>query len=218
MRAKTKVKPNYYIDGKAVPSVTEVIGNNLGWNKNVLIGWARKQAKLGIDPHAIRDQAADIGTITHALIESFITGEEFDRDQYAPMDVEVAERAFGGFMEWFEEQDIKIRDSEIMLTHKEYFYGGTIDLLCDLNGRFALVDFKSSTGVYLEHRIQLAAYKHLVAQGPAEGGVPECHLLHLDKRTGSYHLHTYPNLDREWQVFLHLRRLHDLRKDLENGE
>jgi hypothetical protein len=33
-------------NGKRVPGVTTIIGSNLGWNKNVLIGWARKQAVI----------------------------------------------------------------------------------------------------------------------------------------------------------------------------
>ena len=70
---KTKSHQRYRLaNGDIVRGVTTIIGDNLGWNKNALIGWARKEAMAGKDPNKLRDQAADIGTITHFIIQCFL--------------------------------------------------------------------------------------------------------------------------------------------------
>ena len=55
---KKKPKERYKTQsGEIVRGVTTIIGENLGWNKNALIGWARKQALSGIDPTKIKEEA-----------------------------------------------------------------------------------------------------------------------------------------------------------------
>lgn len=216
---RTKAHNTYFVDGGQVPGVTDIIGSNLGWNKAALIAWANKMSSAGQDPDKIRDQAAGIGTITHAMVKEFLLEKTFDRDEYPPLDVQVAERAFLGFMRWFEDSNIKVLDSELPLTHSEWYYGGTLDLKCELDGDLYIVDFKTSTGVYLEHKIQLAAYRELVIFNNVNEQ-PLCGILHLSKRTGKhkfYNNEALGDLKKEWETFLSCRHLHDLRKQLENG-
>ena len=64
MSNKMKAHGLKYIlkDGTKATSVTTVINNNLGWNKNVLIGWTKKQTLLGNDTQEILRDAGDPGT------------------------------------------------------------------------------------------------------------------------------------------------------------
>jgi ATP-dependent exoDNAse (exonuclease V) beta subunit len=69
---------------------------------------------------------------------------------------------------------------ELPLVHEELLYGGTIDLLANLNPQFTLIDFKSSNHLYAEHRIQVAAYAELLCHVYKEWEVSE-HLLAINK-------------------------------------
>lgn len=209
MAGSTKAHQKYFVDGRQVPGVTTVI-NNLGWNKNALIAWARREGMAGNDPDKVRDKAADIGTLAHALIEEHLTGIPVDRDEYPPKDLEIAENAFLAYLEWEGLHDLKIIGSEIQLAHDELYYGGTIDLLAELDGGFALIDFKTTNALYPEHSVQLAAYAELIRFHHHE--YPALHLLQLHKADGSFHHHHFKNgLVKEWDVFQHCLELHRLR-------
>ena len=130
--AKTKAHTRYKNDeGKVIPSVTTIIGGNLGWNKGALIGWSRKMALQGIDPNKERDEAADVGTLAHALIEEYITEKALllevisvDRDLYAPANLEMAMNAFNAFVEWEEQYKVDLTDPSVQAEvrlHSEWF-------------------------------------------------------------------------------------------------
>ena len=62
-------------DGKSLSGVTTILGN-LGWNSGALIGWAYKRGKEG---KSLRDQEAlDVGSITHLMVEADLRGREPD--------------------------------------------------------------------------------------------------------------------------------------------
>lgn len=83
-----------------------------------------------------------------------------------------------------------------------------------MDGRFTIVDFKTSKRLYLEHRIQLAAYSQLAKQHYGEK--PDKYLLQLSKRDGSFHPHYFlgEDLRDELLVFKHCRDLHDLKESV----
>ena len=60
--------------GVRIPGNTTVINGNLGWSKNGLMYWAWEQGRNGKDFRQSRDDAADAGTLAHALIEADIKG------------------------------------------------------------------------------------------------------------------------------------------------
>jgi hypothetical protein len=203
-----KEHQKYYVNGRQVPSVTQIIDVNLGRNKNALIAWARKEAMAGRDPTKVKEKAGDVGTIAHALIHEHLTGIHFDRSDYLPMDIDIAKNAFIAYLQWEQDQDLSVCSCELPLVHEELLYGGTIDLLADLNGRFTLIDFKSSNRLYAEHRIQVAAYRELIHH--VYDCYPDNILLHLNKETGLPTLHELKDLSKEWEVFQHLLEINKL--------
>jgi len=216
MGGRTKAHQRYYVDGLRVPGATTVV-DVLGYNKRALIGWARKTALAGEDPFKVRDEAADIGTIAHGLIEELLTGREFPRGEYPPAYVETAEGCLGGFEEWVEKNNVEAVGSEVQLTHKDLYYGGTIDFEAVVDGMYSLIDFKTSSSIWMEHRIQLASYAELLRIH--KGVYPKLYLLHLDKEAGCVHTYQYPNrLDTEWLMFLRGLEAYWLQRFLEGKE
>jgi len=221
---KTKAHTRYKnAKGKVIPSVTTIIGNNLGWNKGALIGWARKMALQGIDPNKERDEAADIGTLAHALIEEHITMKAphlepvlVDRSLYSPANLDKAETAFLAYLDWEAQHDVHLTDprvrSEERLVSEWFQYGGTLDFIVPVDGILSLIDFKSTNDLYVEHRIQLAAYEWLYEEVYGEA-IPT-HLLQLGKEDGSFHHHRFTDLSKELEAFELLCQLHRLKGEL----
>lgn len=210
---KTRAHQKYTLaDGTTVPGVTTVIGSNLGWNKNMLIAWARREALAGNDPNKIRDNAADIGTLAHYLIECHLKGKEPDVSEYSPADLSLAENSFLAYLEWEGQHQVKHVYSELQLVSEQYHYGGTIDLVAEVDGYLSLVDFKTSKGVYPEHRLQLAAYQHLYAERFSDGLLPP-HILRIGK-DGEFQHYKLQSLNKEWEIFKSLLTIHRLRKEI----
>ena len=210
------VHPTYKNEaGEKVPSVTTIIGNQLGWNKRILIAWARRTAMQGDDPNEVLAEAADIGTLAHALCECRITGKDMSLEDYTAEQIEKATLAFSAFVEWEKKYHLEYIESEKQVVSEEYGYGGTIDLIAKHDDDFWLVDFKTSKGVYSDHIIQVAAYRNVAR----ELGIPikECHVLKLSKVDGSFEHHHLDDqkVDAGWEVFKHCIELWKLQQILE---
>jgi hypothetical protein len=205
-------------DGFRVPSVTTIIGV-LGFNTQILMHWAVAESLAGRDPFAVRDRAADIGTIAHGMIEADIKGEKFDTSEYAPNDVEKASKAYKSFLDWQDKLGIECIASELQLVHQRLKYGGTIDLVARHDTELWLVDFKTSKAVYTEHKIQVAAYRELYNANNKDQ-IYECHILRLPKDGGSYEHHwiSENELDVAFDIFEHCKHIYDLNKQMRSSE
>lgn len=205
-------------DGIVVPSVTQIINDNLGWNAEILIAWAASKARNGKDYKAIRDQAGHAGTLAHAMIETQLKwdvgmeADPADTSEFSEESIQQANRAFSAFLDWADDTSFNPLMMEKMLVSEQYKYGGTLDLIAEIGGVPTLVDFKTSSGIYPEHYIQLAAYLQLTKE--CLGIDLEPAILHLSKHRANYTFYQFPNgLENEWLIFSHLLeidRLHTL--------
>lgn len=215
--------------GSIVPSVTTIIGNNLGWNKQVLINWAKNMASQGIDPEAVKKEAADTGTLAHKMIEEFIIdqcphlsldeGDRLKLGEFTEEQIGKAKNGLEAFVSWVNQNNPAFGDqrtqTEIGMVSDSLKYGGTIDFLVVLDGKLCLLDFKTSNGVYTDHRIQLSAYQWMVRENLGED-VP-AHLLQIGKEDATFHHYFFPDLSQEFNVFLHLLELHKLRSSVDKN-
>ena len=89
---KFKKHGQFYLldDETKAPSVTTVIGDNLGWNKNALMNWAKRQSAMGNDVDAMLSDAADTGTLLHLLIEAHQRGFDVDTRDFTANQEEAA--------------------------------------------------------------------------------------------------------------------------------
>jgi hypothetical protein len=110
-------------------------------------------------------EAGEIGTDVHTLIEWFLRrgmGETAPR----PTVREEAEFVYAGFEEWAKGTSFTPLVLEFYVVHGiEPWYGGTVDLLALVDGRLAVVDWKSGKKgtIYPEHKLQNIGYRRAVS-------------------------------------------------------
>lgn len=147
-------------DGTQVPGASTIA--KIGDDGSSLIHWAWDLGNRGIDYRKMRDQAADIGTIAHFLIECFLHNHEADLSEFSAADIEKANIAYGNFRQWWDAEGLTILEPEVQLVSEKWHFGGTIDAPSrDKEGRIVLLDWKTSKGIWPAHKFQLAAYEQL---------------------------------------------------------
>ena len=145
-------------EGKVIGGVTTIL-NVL--NKPALIPWAYARGQQGVSLYGSRDKAANIGTIVHARIMAYYRGEEIDNSNIAPDIWGMTNNSLQSFFEWTKNRDIKPIIVEKPMISEKYGYGGTPDIFGEMDGEPTLLDFKTGSGIYEEHFIQIAAYLQL---------------------------------------------------------
>lgn len=156
---KRTKKPYIHPDGHELPGVTTILQV---FPKQELIGWAYKLGKEGKSMNDTRDEAMNIGTIAHFIIEATLKGEDFVIDAEFPAawrekGAELAEN----FICWWKQEQLNMVESELQIIDEESGFGGTIDIVASRPGWKGVIDFKSSSGVWKEYYAQVSAYRHL---------------------------------------------------------
>lgn len=124
------------------PSVTELI--NL-LDKPGLMKWANKIGLEGTKLSAYRTSVQNHGTSKHAVIENFTNNAELSGDE-----------AVDNMMVKF------FSDKEIISTEQSIetdYFTGRYDVKLKWDGLIYICDYKRSSRVYFENKLQLAAYK-----------------------------------------------------------
>ena len=150
--------------GKMVLSVTTILKL---LPKFALIPWAYNLGLVRQDYNKVRQEAADIGTVVHDLINS---REDAGVNNYLnDMDYHIGDRArwsFENYKKFKKDHDLKILKQELTLTfggdRNTPAFGGTCDMVAEVDGKLSLVDFKTGNAVYKESVLQLAAYDMLL--------------------------------------------------------
>lgn len=128
----------YTFNGRVVPSVTQVL----------------KSAGL-IDTTFYKNDAAERGTYIHAVLEA-IDKNPMKTVEYTP--------EVNGYVEAWEkfkaQTSLKFKAIEDKVFSKKFYCAGTIDRICELEGRLTIIDIK--TGIPQQwHSIQTAGYELL---------------------------------------------------------
>ena len=178
----------YKLEGTVIPSVSRVM--------DIL----RKEYYQGISERTL-EKAANKGSIVHNGIENWI---KFDIDDI-PNEYH---GYFDGFLEWWEKNKPVVVASELRVYHKLLRYGGTLDLLCYIDGKLVLIDYKSTWNLSeMLCRVQLQAYEEALASHGIR--VDEKRILHL-KRDGKWKDPVFEAKDAiAWRVFGSLKSVFD---------
>lgn len=230
VRRETKKGHTYALDGKPVKGVTTLISGGLP--KPQLMYWSAKMVAefVADNPDAIevmrstmgresmvaalkgvpwdkRDEAAARGTDIHALADRIINGEAVD----VP---EAVAGAVQGYVDWLDAWKVEPIITERPCASRQWWYAGTFDAVLrfgrgELAGRTALLDWKTSKGVYGDTSMQLEAYarsEFYLDDHGSEQPIPEVDL------TGVVHItptgtDLYITRDREaaWKTFTHVQ-------------
>ena len=149
-------------DGAFVPGATTILKL---LDKPFLVKWANKLGKEGKDCDEVRDQAAQMGTLIHEIIQSHLTKTEITIDEkYTDDDIANAEKAFARYMEWEANHTIENVEIEKELVSETYRYGGYLDVYCKVDGYWSIIDIKTSKKIGTEQAIQVSAYEQLVRE------------------------------------------------------
>lgn len=202
-------KAGYFTrDGTRVPSVTTIIGRFK--DSGALLYWAWQQGREGRELYQQRDEAADVGTLVHTLVECDI--KERPHPDIPPAIEGHVISAYSAWRDWWRGQSFTIIATEVQLVSELHRFGGTPDAIgCDADGKRVLLDWKTSNAVYVDHLLQLAAYRTLWEEthpdAPITGGM---HLIRFAKENGDFAHHYYPDLSLAWEQFKLLRAAYDI--------
>ncbi len=199
--SRVKAHTQYFTqDGQRVPGVTTVLGLI---NKPGLVPWANKLGLQGIDSQKYVNRMASIGTLAHYWVEGILlTGTDPDLSEWSQEQQDMASNSVLKFLEWYDQHDIRVIETEKPLVSEVYRYGGTLDILADVDGGRGLIDIKTSKAIYDDHMYQVAAYHQLACE---HGYVPEwVQVLQVgrteDEGFGVRHA-SGRELQKYWQVF-----------------
>jgi hypothetical protein len=169
-------------------------------------------------PDYERDKAANLGNRIHSIAEQLVrAGDVPVSEEEAPF--------VKAYLDWRNTANPqKLRPEQMVFSDKGY--AGTLDLLCELDGKVTLVDLKTGSGVYREVRLQLAAYGFADFIGrpgdPKRYALPKIEryaVLHLrpEQYATGYRLHEFEITDADYDAFLACLRLKAWRAGL-NGK
>jgi hypothetical protein len=185
-------------DGKRLPSVTTV--NKIGQDPGGLIHWAWDLGTQGIDYKKARDDAAEAGTVGHALVEAALHNKILDVGQFSPETRDQAANAFSAYTEWRLQTKLKFIASETPLVSERWRFGGCLDAVAQQAKKYVLCDWKTGQ-LWPEHLCQAAAYGELWNEHEPARKVSGFHLCRFNKETGNF-IHAYfADLTEAWQAF-----------------
>ena len=147
-------------------------------------------------------EAADRGTIIHGFIEAHYSGDFIpDSPSYVSMVVQAIEAHFG-VQDWIAEQSLVSPEG----------YGGKCDLYCSK----VVIDFKTTEKSpgdltpYLEHTIQLAAYREILSPGA------KCANVYINGTTNEVAIYEHKEQDIRdgYEMFLNLLNIYKLKNKL----
>ena len=203
----------YFVGEKKVKSVTTLIGANLGWNFYPLLNWNLKLMKQGVDPKEELKRAGRIGTLAHIMIEEFIKGGSVILDGYSAKEISHAKQAYYNFLNFKEDYNPEILETELKMVSEKYKFGGTCDAVATVNNKLMMLDWKSSNHVHEEHKIQIAAYAKMYEEETGKR-IQGAMIVRVDKEKKEYEVHTLKikDLNYYWRIFKLILKLQELKK------
>jgi len=194
------------INGKRLPGCTTITGILA---KPALIDWAWRLGIDGLDYKKYTDDLANVGTLAHEMIQSHFTGEKLDLNEFSKNDIDRAENALISFYNWIDTMPIKPILNEAQLTNGDF--GGTVDMLAEIDGRNVLIDFKTGSGIYDDMGYQLAGYKILLESNGHKVDQAMIVRVGRDEQEG-FEVKSFSDLSKYEAIFNHLLAIYKLKR------
>lgn len=144
-----KESAGYDIEGSWYPRVTKIIEIKA---KPALYRFYA-ELKSFAEGEAIKNQSASEGTLVHETIEAILKGQSPAINPSIAPSIEA-------FLKFIEGKNIQI-DPELIerrIIHYEERYSGTLDALALIDGKFGVLDIKTSQSIYRDYNLQTSAY------------------------------------------------------------
>lgn len=158
----------YIRDDKERPSST--------WKSSC---WPKSQpyykwlAETGWDEAQALKKAGGIrGTVTHRAIDEMVSGATIDFNSKVLDPETERERDYTideitciiSASDWWKKANPLVLAHEFVVLSDKYNFGGTVDLLCLINGELWIIDYKTSASIWKEYELQISSYKHGVIE------------------------------------------------------
>ena len=169
----------YKLNGLVIPSVTTLM--------KVL-----SDAEYDGVRDGVLENAANRGTAVHNAIENYINfGIEDISEELKPY--------FLAFLRFLSDKQPNILATEKKVYHRFLRYAGTVDFICEIDGKVYLIDFKT-TAVLMKMltEVQLEAYKKALESHGIK--IDAKAVLHL-RKDGTYRFVPQENDSECWGVF-----------------
>jgi len=154
----TETHKAYYNDrGVEIPSATTILKI---LNKPALVKWANYLGFKRQNVDDVLEETSKLGSLIHLLIEGIISKKYILFIPIDNIDRATVFKYLNNFFTWFNNNDI-----EPIFQEKEFvseLFGGTVDFYGKVNGKYTIVDFKTSKQIRLTMFIQLALYTILL--------------------------------------------------------
>jgi hypothetical protein len=223
-------------EGHVVPGVTTITGRFK--DSGALIWWANAVGlgerdcdeqdpcrhcgrKKGKTHREAMQKAADVGNLAHALIEQKVKNVTPEWPEFEHLTDEqrnMANECLEDFNRWFDNSNVEILETEIGLVSEEHQFGGRPDAIARIGGKLAILDWKTSKGLYADFLAQVAGgYILLLEESGMFGDVEEVHVIRVSKESGSFNHHSWrrSHLQPAIDYFVTARKLYGQAKDLE---
>lgn len=144
-----KALNGYDVDGTWYPRVTKILEIK---SKPALENFFKEMESYA-RADEVKNKSAAEGSLMHETIQNLLTG----LPKYIPAEVEPGVAAFQKFNE---QKNIEFHPEfvERRIWSQRHRYAGTLDALAWVDGKFGVLDIKTSTGFYPEYNLQTAAY------------------------------------------------------------
>lgn len=165
-------KCGYIIDGVWYPRVTKIVEIK---SKPALYRYYGDSPSYAA-AQAMTEQSAKEGTMVHEAVEAIMVGQEPEVDPLiAP--------AVNAFRQFFETNNVQIEPAHVekRIWNPEHRYAGTIDTLALIDGKFGVLDIKTSAGIYRDYNLQLSAYMDALTRDPLMAGLSTRWILRIDQ-------------------------------------
>lgn len=162
----------YVIDGVWYPRVTKIVDIK---SKPALLRYYGDSPSYAA-AQAVTEQSAKEGTLVHEAAEAILIGED------PVIDPSIAP-AITALKEFLKTNKIQVEPAhvEMRIHNKVHRYAGTIDTLAQIDGKFGVLDIKTSQGIYRDYNLQLSAYMDALTRDPLMAGLTTRWILRIDQ-------------------------------------
>ncbi len=161
-------------DGNYYPSVTTILD---AYPKGKRFEQWLKD--MGNEADDVVERAATQGSNVHEAVEKLLKGHVVEWKDYTLEEWKMILR----FQDFFTSNEMLLVAVEVNLLSESIGVGGTIDIVCKINGERWLIDTKTSGDIYDNHYVQLATYAMMWNEAYPNERIDRIGCLHLRART-----------------------------------
>ncbi len=208
----------YLIPGveEPLPSVTSILSTVakpglIKWEKNIALDYVRSKLNnksedsndISVEtlieeaskhPDFIKNKAGEFGSEAHEYIENYLKSGKIDE---IPSNMKWVHT---NFTKWLNDYNFKSIELEKSLHSVKYGYAGTADAIGFIGDNLVILDWKTSTNLYLENLLQVSAYANAYSELTGKE-INSAGVLRVEKRKTGYEYKQVDDISKHFITF-----------------